>query len=450
MVEIRRWARRNWATLLAAGLVLRLLLASTAYGFQYDMDTFGRWAQTLVQHPFSLFYERADSPDHLPGDLYLHFCLASLFDALGGENFLGGGYRYLLKAVPAVADILLAVMIWSIARRWVSEEDAREAALLYALNPATIFLSAIWGQWDVISGLIMLAGLAIAWTWPNRWLWAIPLLAWAVMIKPPLALLCLIGIGALVLADLRRGRPVAHIVRSRMTSVGAALVIGLGTITLLILPFDTGLPGMGMRWSLLERVNVAVELYPFTTLGAANIWMLPLGSPDRVSDRDGTFLGVTAQSWGSLVFVLALCYIVVTIGMRWRRLKPLPLVTWAMVAANYAYFLLPTRSHERYLYPAVMLLILLAALCWMDGRVVQLSVSVSMVYFLNLVGVYWNPPGILAPILFVTASVANIALFALVAAFPYWWDRQEEGDFVLEGETMRLLADGGEIAHPTS
>lgn len=444
MGGIRAWARAHWVTLLGASFLLRLLIAPFAYGFQYDMDTFGNWGYTLSALPLDQFYARAEGPDHLPGDLYIHAVLAEGFRLLGGENFLGDVYRYLLKAIPSIADILVAVLIWAFARGMVEEDNAREGALLYALNPATIFLSAIWGQWDVVSGLIMLLGLVIVWGRPTKWLLAIPLLAWAVLIKPPLALLSLIGLLTLVLVDRRRGLGEFEIVRSRFISALAAAVIGVATIVALILPFGTGLPGMDTRWSLLDRIGVAVDLYPNTTLGAANIWMIPLGSPDRISDTDGHFLGMTANMWGTVLFGAALIYVGAAFLMKWRAIRPIDLVVWAMVTANYAYFLLPTRSHERYLYPAVLLLILLATLCRMDGRVARLATAVSLVYLLNLVGVYWNNPGLLAPILFVMLSLLNIALFVLVAAFPYWWD-VERDDLESDVTPLPVFADEVEM-----
>jgi hypothetical protein len=442
MSGIREWARANWVILLGASLLFRLLIAPFAYGFQYDMDTFGNWGYNLSALPLDQFYARADGPDHLPGDLYIHAVLAEGFQFFGGENFLGDSYRYLLKVVPSVMDILLAVLIWAFARRLVGEGFAREGALLYALNPATIFLSAIWGQWDVVSSLIMLAGLVIVWARPAKWLFAIPVLAWAVLIKPPLALLCLIGLLTLVLVDLRRGLGLPEIVRFRIASVLAAAVIGVATIVVLILPFDTGLPGMDTRWSLLDRVEVAVDLYPNTTLGAANIWMIPLGSPDRISDVDDQFFGLTPQGWGTVFFAVALLYVAATIMMRWRMIRPIDLVVWAMATANYAYFLLPTRSHERYLYPAVLLLILLATLCRMEGRLVRLAAAVSLVYFLNLVAVYDAFPGVLNTVMFVTLSILNVVLFALVATFPYWWKRDKGLDEVEGvGTPMPVYAD---------
>lgn len=425
MRNLRAAGARNWLWLLAAGLIIRLALAPLAYGFQYDMDTFGSWAQVLVSEPFRRFYDVAPVPDHLPGDMYLHAALGWLFRAFGGENYHGAAYRFLLKAVPSVADIAVALLIWAILRDRVTEEAGRLAAVFYALNPATIFLAAIWGQWDVVSGLFLLGGLAIVWRWPERWVWAVPIFAWMVMIKPPLALLALIGLLAVPLRDLLRGATLAQVVRLRIAEGIGALVVGLATITGLALPFDTAIGGMETRWSLLDRVRVAMELYPFTTLGAANIWMVPLGTPDRRSDTGGTLLGLTAQGWGTVLFLVALVYVGVLVARGVRRVDPVVLTVWAMATVNYAWFLLPTRAHERYLYPTVLLLVVLCGLARLDGRVTAVAGAVSLVYLLNLVGVYFRVPGVLDPVLFIGASLANIALFGIVATMPFWRDESD-------------------------
>ena len=433
-------ATRNWLWLLVAGMLVRLAIAPFFYGFQYDMDTFGSWARTLVTEPFRAFYAVAESPDHLPGDLYLHYLLGSLFELAGGQNFHGEAYRFLLKVIPALADLLIALLIWYLLRRLVTETIARLAAVGYMLNPATIFLTAVWGQWDAVSGLIMLVGLGVLWLRPDRWVLAIPLFAWCVMIKPPLALLCLIGLLVMLLGEMRKGGPLSTVIQRQLANILVAAIVGLGVMALLLAPFDTGLTGTWSRWSLADRVGVAVDLYPYTTLGAANIWMIPLGSPDRQSDQDGTLAGLTEQGWGTLLFLGALIYVGFVLIRRQRSLSPVPLVVWAMVVANYAYFLFPTRSHERYMYPAVLLLVVLAGLLRLDSRVLRLTVAVSVVYALNLVGVYFNVPGILEPALFLTLSVANILLFAIVTTLPFWL-RGEVGDVEAAGTSAVLRAD---------
>jgi len=440
MRAFRKWIVSNWILMLVGALMARLFLAPHFFGFWYDMITFGRWGQTMLDYPLNQFYAVAPAPDHLPGDLYLHGFLALIFQALGGENLEGSAYRFLLKAVPSLADIYVAALIWLVIRRVANEERARLAALFYAWNPATIFLSGVWGQWDVVSGFIMLLGLGIVWLRPSKWLFAIPILAWCVLIKPPMALLCVIGLLVIPLTDLRRGLSLIEVVRTRFRSVVAAAILGLGTILLLILPFDVGFPGMGRRWSLLERINVAIDLYQNTTLGAANIWMIPLRSPGRVSDQDEIFFGLTAQMVGNLLFGAALVYIAIIFIRKWKSILPMTLTVWGMVMANYAYFLLPTRSHERYLFPAVMMIIVLWGCARPRPQLTWLATAVSMAYFFNILGVYLPMSGGGEDIWFVTVSVANILLFLVTASYPFW---AESGPHQAEvaGTPMPVFAD---------
>ncbi|HWV25061.1 MAG TPA: hypothetical protein VNZ58_12790 [Thermomicrobiales bacterium] len=439
MRNLRTWIVRNWIWLLVASLAIRLVLAPLAWGFLWDMYTYGDWAEKLVNQPFYLFYKIARNPDHLPGDMYLHAALGWSFHAVGGQDFQGPTYRFLLKVVPSIADTAVAILIWSVVRRQVNEECGRLAAVFYALNPATIFLTAIWGQWDVVSGLFLLAGLAIVWRWPERWLLSIPVFAWMVLIKPPLALLALIGLLVVPIRDIVRGATLVQIVRMRAIQAAAALAIGLGTITLLLRPFSVSISGTGTRWSLFERVQYALDLYPYTTLGAANIWMIPLGIPDRISDTGTRFLGVTLQGWGNVLFLAALVYIGAMSIRSLRKTTPIVLTVWAISAANYAWFLLPTRAHERYLFPTVLFLILLSGLMRLERRTTSIAAAVSLVYFVNLVGVYYGIPGWLSPVLFIGASLANIALFVAVAAMPFWWD--DENIAQAEGTPLPVYAE---------
>lgn len=440
MHSLRKWVLANWILMLAAALSVRLLLAPFFFGFGYDMMTFGQWGRTMLDHPLSQFYAIAPAPDHLPGDLYLHGFLAWVFETFVGENLEGGAYRFLLKAVPSLADIGVAILIWLIIRRVANEERARLAALFYAWNPATIFLSAVWGQWDVVSGLIMLLGLSLVWLRPSRWLFAIPILAWCVLIKPPMAMLCVIGLVMLPLTDLRRGLSLMEVVRARFLGGVAAAVLGLGTILLLILPFDVGFPGMGRRWSIIERLNVAIDLYPNTTLGAANIWMIPLRSPDRVSDQEVLFLGLSAQTVGNLLFGVALLYTAAVFIRKWNSMLPLTLTVWGMVMANYAYFLLPTRSHERYLFPAVMMIVVLWGCARPRPQLTWLATAVSAAYFFNILGVYLPIGGTGQDLWFLTNAAANLILFLMTASYPFWGDSDAD-EAEVAGTPLPVYAD---------
>lgn len=394
---------RNWIRILITSLVVRLAIAPWFHGFNYDMFIYGNWADTLQNHRFQDFYSYAESPDHLPGDLYIHWVLSSIFHLFGGENLYGAPYRYLLKAFPAIIDIVAAVLIWRFLRSRVSEQNARNAAIAFAANPAIIFLSSAWGQWDVVSGAIFLAGLTALWSPKPRIILSAALFGWALLIKPPLMLFVLFAVAGFAW---HRYRDRAAIRRIPIELAGLAITAA-ATVTLLMLPFRMSWFDGWAEFSLVSRLQMAADLYPHTTLGAANIWMIALGSLERVEDS-GTIVGVTYQHWGLLLFA------VTAIVIFWRTIKagltPMWLV-WGMVAIGYAYFLLPTRSHERYLFPAILMLIVLTGLSAHSRTIRLLAVAASGVYLLNLILVYGSAGGWAGTVAMVTLSVANLAIF---------------------------------------
>lgn len=400
---------KNWITILLGSLVIRFLIAPWFHGFSYDMYIYGNWADTLLSQPLGRFYALAKSPDHLPGDLYIHLLLAKAFTALGGDNLYGDSYRYLLKAFPAMVDVIAAVLIWRFLVSRTSETTARLAAIAFALNPAIIFLSSVWGQWDVVSGAIFLGGLILLWEDKPRPILSGVLFAWALLIKPPLFLLVIFAVAGYLWRSIQIREAVGAIVGKLALMAFAAAT----TVTLMMLPFRMSWFDGWAEYSLTSRLKMAAELYPYTTLGAANIWMIPIGHPRRIPDTQ-TFAGITYQTWGLTLFAIVL--IVVAFRLL-RSVKSPNWFLWAMAATGYAYFLLPTRSHERYLFPALLILVILTA-ATNSTAVRTLAAAASFTYLFNLIFVYWNLSGPLEVIIMVSLSVLNVLILLRLLFLP--------------------------------
>lgn len=409
------------------GFAIRMVIAPLFGGFGYDMDVLRNWAGTLAGQPLRRFYDIAMAPDHLPGDLWFLKVLVTLFHGFGGENVDGTPFLISLKLVPTIADLLNGLAIYIIISQHRSASLALKAAAFYVLNPATIFLTSVWGQWDSVSAALLLCGFILILR--PGWLWtaAAPVLAWAFVIKPPLALVALL-LCALPASRLWRAEgTVSQRLRSIIMEFGLAAALGLGALLAIILPFDVGLPGMGTRWSLVDRIMVALDLYPFTTLGAFNIWMIPLGSLERVNDLDSSWLSLSANRWGTLLLIVLLAYVAFEVVRRVRlHVVVEEVVSWGALAASLATFMVPTRVHERYLFPAIVFVILYSALRGLPRSLVILSAILSMTFFINLVMVYGGFRGVSSgssvevtdAFLFRAVSIVNVVVFGLVLAPP--------------------------------
>jgi hypothetical protein len=177
--------------ILGAGLALRLLL--TPHGvYQGDAQTFRSWAAQMMHAPLTSFYSSLPTADHLPGDLWFLFGIAHLYHIFSPSlNLQSFGFLFLLKLVPSIADTIIGLMLFLVARSFAGPRAGLLGAALFMFNPASIFLSATWGQWDSVSAAFMLVGLWLLLRGNPEW--SLPFLTYASLIKPQLALLLAIA-----------------------------------------------------------------------------------------------------------------------------------------------------------------------------------------------------------------------------------------------------------------
>ena len=320
--RIDRRARLAIAGVVALGVLLRLVVVRSP-GFPSDVATFEAWATRLAQVGPGAFYAPGYFSDYPPGYLYVLWLLGAVFN---GE-FL----RLAVKAMSIPADIGIALMSASIVWRSAGRGAAVLAAALWMLSPGPIFAGPYWGQVDAVGTVPLMAALVLAGR--GRWASAGALAGLAAMGKPQFGIaLILIGAAALVVW-VRAGDW-----RAPLCSIGAAAV----TIGALGLPFHSG-PA-----ELIALVRSASETYPYTSLYAFNIWSIvgDFWKPDDAFVVPGV--------------VLVLAGLLASCGLVWWRRDAAALLAAGALAA-FAFYFLPTRAHERYLFPAFALLLPLAA-----------------------------------------------------------------------------------------
>lgn len=371
--------------ILALGLVIRLLLGPHGV-YSGDAQTFRGWAIRLVTTPLADFYAAPGRPiDHLPGDLWFLWGIAHLYRLIfPSGNFQNPGFLVLLKLVPDLADLATAAVLYLIARHLAGPRVGLLAAALFVLDPAPMFVSAIWGQWDAVSALAMVLALWLVVHGSPEW--SLPLLTYASLVKPQLALL--IPLVAVVWWR-RNVQPPGYRPRwgpdlaRALGRLGLAALSSLGLFLVVALPFDVGLPPLATRWTILQRLQVAWNTERSVSANAYNLWgILAHASGSRFIDDGRAFLlGVSYQHWGEALLALALAIALILV---WRR-PDAPTVLWAALAVTLSLFVLPTRIHERYLMPAVVLAVLLAALA---PALRWVAAALSLTYLVNVVEVY--------------------------------------------------------------
>lgn len=306
---------------LAAGTALRLLFVGEP-GYRSDVSAFLTWAERLTAIGPVGTYDPRYFVDYPPGYLYVLWLFGALFD--------GEALRIAIKGASIPADIGVAVA----AAAFLWRRDLRAAVLaaaLWALSPVAIFAGAYWGQIDALGVLPLAAALVAA--GHRRWGLSGALAGVAAMIKFQFGLgFVVCGAAAAITAGRARDlRPVA-----RFGVSAFAVVTALGVVAGLT-PLRT-----------FELALRAADGYHLASLFAFNGWSIVAG---HMTDDAPYFLP------GGVLLVAGLSAAAATL---WRRRDAEALLA-AGALATFAFYFLPTRAHERYIIPALVMLLPLAA-----------------------------------------------------------------------------------------
>ncbi len=372
------------AGILVAGFAIRLLLFPHGV-FEGDAQTFRTWAVRLASAPLSDFYASARSADHLPGDLWFLWGIAHLYRWYSpAMNVHSAGFLYLLKLVPAVADAGIGLLLFVIARGFAGPRAGLLAAALFMFNPASIFLTATWGQWDSISAFFMLVGIWLLLRGNPEW--SLPAFTYAALIKPQLgALLVLAGLAwwCWTIRSQRDPGTSRDGLRDSLGRLALGVLASIAVFLALDLPFNVGLPLLPARWSIFERMSYALNRHQSISANAFNLWGVFGRSSNTLSitDSHAFMAGLSYQHWGEILLGAAVLTALLLFWLRPDRSMAL----WASLAITFSLFMLPTRIHERYLMPAVVLALLVSAIA---PNLRWLGIALSLTYFANIVYVY--------------------------------------------------------------
>ena len=463
------------AVLLLVGLLLRLTIAYVLLpgsGFESDLGTFTAWAFQLGQRGPSDFYATAGFADYPPGYLYVLWLIGGIGHMLAplASGDAAAAIGALIKVPPIVTDIVVGFVLYRLVRSWRAPRlDAQRlglfAAGLYVFNPVTWYDSAIWGQTDAIGALVLL--LTVAALVRGNAEGATALAVVAALIKPQFGVVAIPVVGVVLLRRhlLRAGVMPQHEVllppalrgwfeRERgIWRLLSSAVTGLALAMLLLLPFSLDIFGY---------VNQMIETaggYPYLSVNAYNPWALvgaggtePLAfngylgwSPDTVP-----FLGpIPAVLVGGML--LALGFGLGALRLAWLDDRRSIVVVTIFFA--FAFFMLPTRVHERYMFPIFGLLPLLAAV---DRRWLVVGGVLSVAALINMHGVLTVPiyatpnlEDLLAGDVFrePLAIVTSIALHVGGFAFICWMLRpaaaHEPDPYVSDVDDGPTIADAG-------
>ncbi len=265
------------------------------------------------------------------------------------------GSRLVMSIASVLAEVLLAVVVFLLARRIASDRWALAAAVVCWLFPPLAMDSSFWGQTD--AWFMAPAALSLYLMIRQRWLGAGICLAVTALLKPQGIFMGPVALLALILLPLEGRRPGIEDMGRR-----AGKMFGGGLAALVVLSLPWTIAG-GLGW--LDNAYLAnFGMYHETTLKAFNIWYLDAlrldtaGAATALNATD-TIAGITKNAWGRLLAIASLVLLAIYTFKRLRDKPELALVVFTGLWL-WSTFMLPTQVHERYIVYCMPLLIVAA------------------------------------------------------------------------------------------
>lgn len=340
--------------LILVGLIIRLALMQVI-GFKVDIDAWAAWASRSYELGFSNFYSDVAWTNYTPGYIYILYVLEAVkrFFNLSPEIF------YVLLKIPSIlAELALVVLVFKIVRGMSTSSILIITASLILFNPALIFNSAVWGQIDSILTLLLI--LTIYFLNKKHFILSSIFFGLSILIKPQ----------ALAIA------PIFPLFIINNFSLKNFFKLSFPAILIILLfsfPFFINQPFLGF-FQLLSKM---IGDYPYISLNAYNAWGV-LG----FWINDNTKLGFLSYQQIGYIFYfgywILLAYLFVS-----KRLSLYALGALACLS----FFFLPTRAHERYLYPAIPFLVILFSF-YKSKFILVLTILLSLMHTMNLYFVY--------------------------------------------------------------
>lgn len=368
---------RGLIIVLAGALAIRLALApfySYLPNGTLDEGFWKHWMEVIHQRGVLNIFRESDT-DYV-GYHWVLWILAVTYDWIGGLYDQTAPTLHILVKIPSIVfDAILIATVYTstkfvVNRRTTVTHPTTEsghrlglaAAAICAFQPAVLYDSAVWAQTDAAISAAMLGSLVLAYRQRPGWAGFVFALGFAIKPHPVI-------IGPLLALALFRNRGARSLLR------GAAA--GAATIGAILMPWI--LHGDAERIRDVYTTLFTKERERLSEL-AWNIWWIPdqLGDPRPDS---AAFGWLEAISYERLAFTLSACATLLALAYACRHRDIVP----TLIAGSYqvfAFYELPIGSHERYLYPMLVLLLPVVmvrrAWAWMYA-------AVSTTLFLNLV-----------------------------------------------------------------
>jgi Gpi18-like mannosyltransferase len=351
-----RLNKRRLMSIMLLGLLIRIFLAPITKGHSTDVLCFSYWADFVASKGISNFYTSDIFVDYPPAYIYILFLIGKvqhLFSVSMTSHYM----LFLIKLPAIIADVLLGYIIYRVAKPRVSNKKALIITSLYIFNPAIIINSSVWAQIDGFYTLFI--ALFLLSLYENKLSRALVIYTVSILIKPQ----SLIFAPILICVFLQK--------REWRNIIKAIVFSGL-TAIIIILPF-TG--SQKLLW-IVDKYKATLSSYPYASINAFNLFSLSKGN--WVSYKE-SFFYLDYKTWGT-IFIVFITLFSIYIYLKGKEKHKLFYIAYFIVNAV---FVLSAKMHERYVFPALALGLMLYIYS-KEFKILLTFIVASLTHFINV------------------------------------------------------------------
>ncbi len=357
-----------FTAIMIGAFLLRVLIAVIHKGYETDMNCFLLWGDMVYNDGIGKFYLSESFHDYPPGYMYILYVIGWLRSVFGIA--WDSAVSILMTKMPAIlADLGTGYLLYRVASRRFKESGAALLSAIYLFCPLVILDSVVWGQTDsVFTFFIVLMCYLIT---EKKLIPSYFVFALAILVKPQSLIFTPVLIYGIIdqvfLEDFNW--------KKFWTNLGLGLAAIL-LIGLLMLPF-------GFHEALGQYTDT-LGSYEYASVNAYNFWTL---CKLNWESQDGAgLLGITYKNWGTVAIVLTVAAATI-MSLRCKKERSKYYFLGAFIVT--CVFLFSVRMHERYIFPAAILLLMAFAVRPRKALYVLYSL-LSAVSFYNIAYVLFH------------------------------------------------------------
>ncbi len=376
---------------LCLAFITRISFAFFGGGFEVDLNLFQAWGSLVHTEDFSNVYKQTHTYlDYPPGYLYVLYVLEAVRE-LFNLNFSSSAYFGILKLPAILADLACGYLIYIYAKKDFDIGQASVLALTYLFCPMTILDSAVWGQIDAVTALILVSSLILL--QKNKFIPSGIIFGLGLITKPQMLIFIPVYFFYTLFSKQFKG-------------LILGVISALATAFLLALPFSGGLD---FTW-LFRLYGSTIDYYGYYTINAYNMWALFGFNWKELPEQ--SFIITLLPTLGATVLSGFYLY-------KFKEKKE-SIFTSAALIMGTVFFFAP-KMHERYLFP-MFILVLLAFICSKNLYHLYTFVALSSVSFVNTAYVLYLDNSYVSPTSpqIIILSAINLAGFIFFLYYIFW------------------------------